>query len=148
MTIFDKKVGPTPTPWRVFTTTDGLKLVGIGSLEGEGILDRGFGVWAWNDPEGIANANLVVEAVNSHASRKERIAELESNEKAYEEIIGPMTYQEVADRIRELEAALDKVIGYCDAAIHPSEQYRDERESLIDALQDYPDAIHPKDTAP
>ena len=54
------------TPWRVFTTRDGTKLVGIGTQEGEGILDCGFGVWSWNDPEGIANANMVVKAVNSH----------------------------------------------------------------------------------
>lgn len=56
----------TKLPWKVFTTTDGRKLVGIGSEEGEGILDCGFGVWAWNDPAGIANANLIVNAVNSH----------------------------------------------------------------------------------
>lgn len=54
----------TPTPWRVFTNDDGTKLVGIGSGEGQGILDCGFGVWAWDDAEGIANANLVVKAVN------------------------------------------------------------------------------------
>lgn len=35
-----------------------------------------------------------------------RIEELESNERAYEEIIGKMTYREVADRIKELEGAL------------------------------------------
>jgi hypothetical protein len=56
----------TPTPWRVFTTTDGRKLVGIGADDGQGILDCGFGVWAWNDAEGIANADLVVKAVNNH----------------------------------------------------------------------------------
>ena len=56
----------TPTPWRVFTNDDGTKLVGIGSREGQGILDCGFGVWAWNDAEGIANAELVVKAVNNH----------------------------------------------------------------------------------
>lgn len=37
------------------------------------------------------------------ASLKARISELEANEKAYEEIIGKKTFQEVADRIRELE---------------------------------------------
>lgn len=56
----------TPTPWRVFATTDGRKLVGIGAQDGGGILDAGFGVWAWNDAEGIANAELVVRAVNAH----------------------------------------------------------------------------------
>jgi len=54
------------TPWRVFTSPDGLKLVGIGTQKGEGILDSGFGVWSLNYPEGIAKANLVVNAVNSH----------------------------------------------------------------------------------
>jgi hypothetical protein len=58
----------TPTPWKVFTTPDGLKLVGIGSEDGGGICDAGFGVWSWKDAEGIANANLIVRAVNSHAN--------------------------------------------------------------------------------
>jgi hypothetical protein len=40
------------------------------------------------------------------AAMKARIAELEANEKAYEDIIGPKTYREVADRIQELEGAL------------------------------------------
>lgn len=53
-------------PWRVFTTEDGLKLVGIGKEDGEGVLDAGFGVWAWDDPQGVANAKLVVRAVNAH----------------------------------------------------------------------------------
>lgn len=57
----------TPGPWKVFTSPDGLKLVGIGSTEGEGICDAGFGVWRWNDAEGVANAELIVRAVNSHA---------------------------------------------------------------------------------
>jgi hypothetical protein len=39
----------------------------------------------------------------------DRIAELESNERAYEEIIGPMTYREVADRIKDLEVALQDI---------------------------------------
>lgn len=56
----------TPTPWRVFKSRDGTKLVGIGGKDGVGILDAGFGVWAWDDPEGIANAEMVVRAVNSH----------------------------------------------------------------------------------
>lgn len=66
----------TPTPWRLFTNKDGTKLVGIGDKDGQGILDAGFGVWSWNDPEGIANAKLVVEAVNSHEALKADIARL------------------------------------------------------------------------
>jgi hypothetical protein len=57
----------TPTPWKVFTSPDGLLVVGIGTLEGEGVCDAGFGVWRWNDGEGIANAHFIVRAVNSHA---------------------------------------------------------------------------------
>lgn len=56
----------TPTPWKVFTTPDGRKIVGIGAEDGGGILDAGFGVWRWKDDEGMANAELVVRAVNSH----------------------------------------------------------------------------------
>ena len=71
--------GHTETPWRVFTTPDGRKIVGVGDKDGQGILDRGFGVWAWNDAEGIANAELVVRAVNSHddlvAALKDAITE-------------------------------------------------------------------------
>lgn len=70
-------IDATKTPWRVFTTQDGRKLVGIGSQEGEGILDCGFGVWAWDDAEGIANANLVVAAVNSHAALQARAEQAE-----------------------------------------------------------------------
>jgi hypothetical protein len=50
--------------------------------------------------------DLLVEAVNSSAPLKARIAELEANEKAYEEIIGKKTYREVADLIGELESEL------------------------------------------
>jgi hypothetical protein len=75
---------PTPTPWRVFINTDGTRLVGIGAQDAEGILDAGFGVWAWDEPAGIANAELVVEAVNSHASLKARIEELEAALKSSE----------------------------------------------------------------
>ena len=40
------------------------------------------------------------------AALKARIDELESNERAYEEIIGKKTYREVALHIEELEAQL------------------------------------------
>jgi hypothetical protein len=56
----------TPTPWRVFTAPDGRKLVGIGGMDGQGVLDAGFGVWSWMDADGVANAELVVRAVNAH----------------------------------------------------------------------------------
>lgn len=56
----------TPTPWRVFKNKDGTRLVGIGGQDGQGTLDAGFGVWSWDSPEGIANAEMVVKAVNNH----------------------------------------------------------------------------------
>jgi hypothetical protein len=61
-------------------------------------------------PQGEANAAFIVEAVNSHEALKARIQELESNERAYEKIIGPMTHQEVAAELascRECRAKLD-----------------------------------------
>lgn len=63
-----RQLSHTPTPWRVFTTSDGLKLLGVGDSEGGGILDSGFGVWSWMHAEGIANAELVVRAVNNHGA--------------------------------------------------------------------------------
>lgn len=83
----------TPTPWRVFTTTDGRKIVGIGDQEGQGILDRGFGVWSWNDAEGIANADLVVEAVNSHAALTSRGEELEKALRPFADVAKNITAQ-------------------------------------------------------
>jgi hypothetical protein len=59
------------------------------------------------DPELAANVSLIFEAVNSHATLKARIAELEANERAYESILGKRTYNEVAEHIAELEGALD-----------------------------------------
>jgi len=56
----------TNRPWRVFKTTDGRKYIGVGAESGDGILDAGFGVWSWNDAEGIANAELIVALVNAY----------------------------------------------------------------------------------
>jgi hypothetical protein len=75
----------TKLPWRVFTNPDGTKLVGIGGQDGQGILDAGFGVWAWNDPQGIANAAFVVKAVNSH---KELTAKLDEAVKLLDGLLG------------------------------------------------------------
>lgn len=52
-------------PWRVVVNKDGTRLVGVGDKDGMGVLDCGFGVWSWDHPEGIANAELVVRSVNS-----------------------------------------------------------------------------------
>lgn len=52
----------TAGPWRVFTTTGGNKLVGVGEQTGEGITDCGFGLWGGGDAEAIANAHLIAAA--------------------------------------------------------------------------------------
>lgn len=125
------------------------------------------------DPdERYANAALIVEAVNSYASLKARIAELEENERAYEATIGKKTFQEVADRIRELEGDLrrsrEKLINMA-ADCHRSkwqfdlnEDYRPTAGAARDlilkafrelhrigdvAIKAYSD-LHPKDPAP
>ena len=51
----------TPGPWRVFTTPDGRKLIGIGDVEGAGVTDCGFGLWGSGD-ELHANARLIAAA--------------------------------------------------------------------------------------
>jgi hypothetical protein len=61
-----------------------------------------------------ADDKLCLDAVSEIVSLKARIAELEANERSYEEIIGKKTYREVAERIRELETTLREV-----AAVSP-----------------------------
>lgn len=90
--------GHTPKPWKVFTTPDGLKVVGIGSEDGGGICDAGFGIWAWKEPEGLANAELIVRAVNCH---DELLAAL----KTCREMVGH------PDNIAFIDAAIAKATG-------------------------------------
>jgi hypothetical protein len=56
------KAKHTPGPWRIFTNTDGSKLIGIGELTGDGIADCGFGLWRGGEAEAIANARLIAAA--------------------------------------------------------------------------------------
>ena len=66
----------TPTPWKVYTTTDGGKVIGIGeALTGEGVTDPRGGLWGDPD-EAKANAAFIVLAVNSHTELKEALADL------------------------------------------------------------------------
>jgi hypothetical protein len=102
-----------------------------------------------------ANAAFIVEAVNSYASLKARISELEANEKAYEEIIGPMTYRQVADRIKELEGALRfyadewRLNGDGDSETPGlSRSWMEPTDALHnDEGRKARDLVHPKDTA-
>jgi hypothetical protein len=60
--------GHTPTPWRVYKTTNGRLLLGIGDADAGGITDAEFGLWR-SEPERSANAAFIVKAVNSHDDR-------------------------------------------------------------------------------
>ena len=59
----------TPGPWRVFTTKDGTKVIGIGELNGAGVADCGFGVWRGGSKEALANARLIAAAPETAAER-------------------------------------------------------------------------------
>lgn len=52
----------TPGPWRVFISTSGSQIIGIGELDGQGIADCGFGVWRGGSAEAFANARLIAAA--------------------------------------------------------------------------------------
>lgn len=52
----------TPGPWKVFTTSDGSKVIGIGDRNGEGVADCGFGIWRGGSEEALANARLIAAA--------------------------------------------------------------------------------------
>jgi hypothetical protein len=136
----------TPTPWACRgqsiheMSEHTVSVAYCGMVAGAGVCKdgkvRSFGV---DQDTANANAAFIVEAVNSHASLKARIAELEANEKAYEEIIGKKTFQEVADRIRELAEALETAKG----ALH-----RQFSTAQTRAYQKVCAVFHPKDTAP
>jgi hypothetical protein len=89
-------------------------------------------------------------------SLRTRIAELEANEKAYEEIIGKKTFQEVADRIGELEGALRfyadewRLNGDGDSETPGlSRSWMEPTDALHnDEGRKARDLVHPKDTAP
>lgn len=100
----------TPTPWKVFTTPDGLKLVGIGSDDGGGICDAGFGVWSWKDAEGIANAELIVRAVNCHADMLAALKIFLGDDDRFQVAAGgnPLAVDRMLDGIRAL---VDKAEG-------------------------------------
>jgi hypothetical protein len=83
-------------------------------------------------------------------SLRTRIAELEANEKAYEEIIGKKTFQEVADRIREMEEALqllDLLLDFSDDNVDPVWTFED-TTSIQTAFARAYAALQPKDIAP
>lgn len=48
----------TEGPWRIFRSTDGRVIIGIGELNGMGVTDAGFGTWR-DGPEQEANARLI-----------------------------------------------------------------------------------------
>lgn len=82
----------TPGPWKAIITKDGRKLVGVGQENGEGVTDCGFGIWAWGEPEAIANARLIaaapdmLEALYTAKACLERLDETEKSKTAYGDI--------------------------------------------------------------
>lgn len=55
------EAGATPGPWRIFRSTDGRVIIGIGEINGSGITDAGFGTWR-DGAEQEANARLIAAA--------------------------------------------------------------------------------------
>ncbi|MES0385968.1 MAG: hypothetical protein ABUJ98_15465 [Hyphomicrobium sp.] len=90
----------TPEPWKVFMSTDGTKLLGVGSAEtAEGIVDYKGGIWASED-EGIANSRRIVACVNACAGMK-----VETLERL---ILGELAGEHDADMMmREAQARAD-----------------------------------------
>ena len=54
----------TKGPWKVYKTTNGLHVLGIGDSEAGGIVDGDGGLWR-SDPERAANAHRIVDCVNA-----------------------------------------------------------------------------------
>jgi hypothetical protein len=104
----------TKLPWRVFLNKDGTRLVGVGDKDGQGILDAGFGVWAWDDPEGIANAELVVKCVNAYPDLVRMLAKLRSIVEDEIHEYGP------SDKLdRELVEEITRLIAPVGSLPHP-----------------------------
>lgn len=51
----------TPGPWKVYRTTDGIAIIGIGDADGGGVTDPNFGLWR-TGKEREANARLIASA--------------------------------------------------------------------------------------
>jgi len=147
-----------PLPWRA--ANGGFLLAPDGSREVQVAKVGDFfdkALLPFNKERWQADLELIVKAVNSYAANQDRIeratklieegndalaklinaeariAELESNERAYKEIIGPMTYREVADRIEELEVALHQINSWSRAyplRVFPEPDLKKVRELL------------------
>ena len=92
----------TPGPWKVFTTKDGTKVIGIGELNGAGIADCGFGIWRGNSKEALANARLIAAAPETAAERDrlrevnaELLAELKDAVDLADNLYGHLTSEEL-----------------------------------------------------
>ena len=83
-------------------------------------------VWGACDECGTKSAKYII--ASDYDAALARIAELEANERAYEEIVGPMTYREVADRMREMERALTWIVNSPSA--HPANMVKVAEDGL------------------
>lgn len=76
----------TPGPWKVYRTSDGERIIGIGCAEnGEGITDPRFGLWG-SGPEREANARLIAAAPDLLAALQAALPlleELEQDDNTY-----------------------------------------------------------------
>lgn len=55
----------TPGPWKVFTATEGHKVIGIGEMTGDGVTDCGFGIWRYGEPQHLVNAQIIAATHNA-----------------------------------------------------------------------------------
>ena len=90
----------TPGPWRVFTTSDGGRIIGIGDDEAGGVTDARFGLWR-DGNEQKANARRIA-----------RLPDLEAG------------YLALATQLAERDAELARVRVGLDAAQKTGETYR------------------------
>lgn len=96
----------TPGPWRVFTTPDGRRVIGVGDRTGGGITDQGDvstndqGVWR-SGKEKLANARLIAAAPDLLEALKDCLAALT------DPVVGTI-YGDDPDWYRKVNDAADK----------------------------------------
>lgn len=102
----------TPLPWKVYrASNEAGSLLGVGSAEtGVGVTDARGGIWQWEDAEGIANANLIITAVNERPTLLARVRELEEaceHAEAVMSIVEPRSNKaEYLECVAKLRAAI------------------------------------------
>jgi len=104
----------TPGPWRVFTSPRGTKIIGIGTLDGDGITDCGFGVWRGGSDEAMANARLIAAAPDLLAACTEFLPILERQLDSINPggaAEGSKAFACATERVERMRAAIAKAEG-------------------------------------